>query len=96
MSISPSVAILTAEHDVQSKSFAGVEAPVAIGDYVFIGTGAMIMPGVTLGDGAIVAAGAVVTHDVGPYTIVGGVPARPIGKRTRDLDYRVDYRRFLH
>ncbi|WP_377292220.1 CatB-related O-acetyltransferase [Rhizobium sp. SG2393] len=52
-----------------------------VGPDVWIGTGAMIMPGVTLGAGSIVAAGAVVTRDVAPYTIVGGNPARPIRQR---------------
>ena len=52
--------------------------PVAIGDNVWIGTQAMIMPGVTVGEGSVVAARAVVTSDVPPYTVVGGMPARVI------------------
>lgn len=55
--------------------------PVVIGDDVWIGHGAAVLKGVTIGEGAIVAAGAVVTSDVAPYEIVGGVPARTIGKR---------------
>ncbi|SEH31211.1 Hexapeptide repeat of succinyl-transferase [Selenomonas sp. KH1T6] len=58
--------------------------PVVIGNDVWIGFNALIVPGVTIGDGAVVAAGAVVTKDVLPYTIVGGVPARPIRKRFDD------------
>lgn len=56
-------------------------APVTIGNDVWIGANALIMDGVTIGDGAVVAAGSVVTHDVAPYAIVGGVPAREIRKR---------------
>lgn len=52
--------------------------PVVIGDNVWIGTQAMIMPGVTVGEGSVVAARAVVTTDVPPYTVVGGTPARVI------------------
>ena len=55
--------------------------PVVIGNDVWIGCGAMIMGGVTLGDGCIVAAGAVVTKDVPPYAIVGGVPAKVLKYR---------------
>jgi phosphonate metabolism protein (transferase hexapeptide repeat family) len=52
-----------------------------IGNDVWIGHGAIVLPGVTVGDGAVVAAGAVVTRSVEPYTIVAGVPARPIKRR---------------
>jgi acetyltransferase-like isoleucine patch superfamily enzyme len=58
--------------------------PIVIGNDVWIGDRAMIMRGVTIGDGAIVAAGAIVTKDVAPYAIVGGVPAKEIRKRFND------------
>ncbi len=53
-------------------------APVTIHDRVWIGFNAIILKGVTIGEGAVVAAGAVVTKDVAPYTVVAGNPARPI------------------
>lgn len=59
-----------------------------IGNDVWIGYEAIIMPGVKIGDGAIVGTRAVVTGDVPPYTIVGGVPARPIRKRFDDETIR--------
>lgn len=95
VSISSEVCILTAEHDIQSSIFESREAPVRIEDYVFIGTRAMILPGVWLKKGAVIAAGAVVTKDVEPYTIVAGVPAREIGRRNAKLEYSSHYRRLF-
>ena len=57
------------------------EDEIVIGDYTWIGYGAKILAGVTVGEGSIVAAGAVVTKDVEPYTVVGGVPAKLIKNR---------------
>lgn len=54
---------------------------VTIGADVWLGAGSTVLPGVGVGDGAVVAAGAVVTRDVAPYSIVAGVPAVPIGRR---------------
>ena len=62
--------------------------PIVIDDYVWIGVGATILRGVHIGEGAVVCAGAVVVHDVLPYTVVGGVPAKKIGERNRGLDYK--------
>jgi len=79
--IASEVMIYSQEHDLASVEFRAVGAKVIIGDYVFIGPRAIILPGVTIGRGAVIAAGAVVTKNVEPFTIVGGVPARPIGER---------------
>ena len=75
------VMVYNSEHDLTSPCFAATEAPVIIGDYVFIGPRVIILPGVKIGDGAIIAAGAVVTKDVPENMIVGGVPAKVIGER---------------
>ncbi|MFH2085496.1 MAG: acyltransferase, partial [bacterium] len=80
--IASEVMIYSSEHDLSSPEFSAVSSPVRIGSYVFIGPRAIILPGVTIGDRAVVGAGAVVTKDVGPGTIVGGVPAKLIGERT--------------
>lgn len=95
VSIGPEATILTLGHDPQSPDFADQGGNVIIGDRVWIGYRALIMPGVTIGDGAVVAAGAVVTKDVEPFTIVGGVPAKKIGDRSRELSYELNYRPFL-
>jgi len=91
VSISPDVQIFTAQHDMNDLDFKSVYNPVIINDYAWIGTRAMLLPGVHIGKGAVVAAGAVVTKDVPEYTVVGGVPARPIKERSRDLRYRCEW-----
>lgn len=58
-----------------------VSAPIAIEDDVWVGANAVVLPGVHIGQGAVVGAGAVVTRDVESFTVVGGVPARIIAKR---------------
>ena len=84
VSISPQVAILTAAHSVRDPGFRVELRRIAIGDNVFVGTRAVILPGVTLGRGSVVAAGAVVTADVAPLSVVAGIPARPVGMRPAD------------
>ncbi len=87
ISISPEVHLISASHDINSEDFRYIEKRIHIEDYVWIGTRAIILPGVKLGKGSVVASGAVVSKDVLPYTVVGGVPAKAIGKRTEKLNY---------
>ena len=94
--IASEVMIYNSQHDINSDKFEAVSSPVAVGDYVFIGPRAILLPGVTVGEGAVIAAGAVVTKDVEPYTIVGGVPAKPIGERNiKNLKYRLTRKTFF-
>lgn len=88
VSISHRVCLMTGSHDYRSPHFQGIFHPIVIEDYVWIGVGATILQGVTLGRGSVVCAGAVVTHDVPPYTVVAGVPAQPISTRPQNLDYK--------
>lgn len=96
VSISADVCILTADHDLLDCHFTGKVEPVVIEDYVFIGTRAMILRGVTLGKGSAVAAGAIVTKNVPAFTIVAGVPARKIGNRPQKLDCNCNYRKIFN
>jgi acetyltransferase-like isoleucine patch superfamily enzyme len=77
--IGHNVVIATLNHAFSPEHRGDLEPqPVRIGNQVWVGANATILPGVTIGDGAIVAAGAVVTKDVAPRTVVGGVPAKVI------------------
>jgi acetyltransferase-like isoleucine patch superfamily enzyme len=88
--IASDVLIYNSEHDINSDDFKPIHAPVDIGDYVFIGPRAIILPGVKIGKGAVIAAGAVVTKDIGDFEIAGGVPAKVIGERkNRDPHYKL-------
>lgn len=93
VNFSTDVHIWTGQHDWRSPRFAYQSTPVVIDDRAWISTRVTILPGVHIGEGAVVAAGAVVTGDVAPYTLVGGVPAVRIADRPRDLTYRLPPRR---
>ena len=88
--IASSVMIYNSEHDLTKEDFSAIEEPVEIEDYVFIGPRATILPGVKIGKGSVIAAGAVVTSEVKPFEIVGGVPAKVIGERkNKDPHYKL-------
>jgi acetyltransferase-like isoleucine patch superfamily enzyme len=87
VNLSTGVWIWTLEHDPQGVDFATKGGPVVVDDYAWLSCRATIMPGVSIGRGAVVAGGAVVTKPVPPFAIVGGVPAVVIGERRRDLSY---------
>ncbi|KAB2331371.1 sugar O-acetyltransferase [Bacillus mesophilum] len=79
--IGHNVVLATLNHDINPKKRSNLHpAPISIGNDVWVGSNATILPGVTIGDGAIIAAGAVITKDVPPLVIVGGVPAKVLKK----------------
>lgn len=83
------------QHDPQNPNFRTKEGKVIIKDYAWISCRTIILPGVTIGKGAVIAAGAVVTKDVPDYAIVAGVPAEVVGTRTKNLSYQLSDFPFL-
>jgi acetyltransferase-like isoleucine patch superfamily enzyme len=91
VNVSSQVAVWTVQHDHRDPGFGAVGASVNIGDRAWLSFRCTVLPGVTVGEGAVVAAGAVVTRDVPPYAIVAGVPARVVAQRSpRELSYRLN------
>lgn len=91
--VSPGVWLITSSHDIHDSRFGKTYRPIVIDDYAWIGPRATILSGVTIGRGAIVQAGAVVTQDVEPECVVGGIPARVMGRReVKELSYSLRYR----
>ena len=86
MLIGPNAVLLTSQHHWSDPSLPVVVqghqlAPTRIGDDVWICVNAVTLPGVTIGSGTVVGAGAMVTKDTEPYSIVAGIPARAVGSR---------------
>jgi acetyltransferase-like isoleucine patch superfamily enzyme len=92
VSISAGVWLVTGTHDASDPQFPAIYKPIVIEDYAWIGMRATILGGVTIGRGAIVMAGAVVSRDVPPRAIVGGVPAKIISQRTVEPAYETYFR----
>ncbi len=81
--LASNVCIWTLHHDYNDANFGTKGGAVYIGDYAWLCSHCIILPGVKIGEGAVVASGAVVCKDVEAWTVVGGVPAKEIGKRER-------------
>lgn len=86
--ISSHAKLITGSHDIDDPDFTADFRPISIGHHCWIGTGAIILQGVSIGDGAVVAAGAVVVKDIPEYEVWGGIPARFIRKRSTNLQYK--------
>lgn len=88
--IASQVLIYNDEHDINSLDYGNSFGPVEIGDYVFIGPRAIILPNIKIGKGAVVAAGAVVTKDIPDFEIWGGIPAKKINDRqNKNPNYKI-------
>lgn len=95
VNVSFEACVLSLHHDHNDPTFPAVGGVVTIRDHAWIGARAIILPGVTIGEGAVVAAGAVVAKNVGDFEVVGGVPARVIGHRNREIGYLTDFSPFF-
>ena len=90
VNLSSNVSIYSGAHDHRDPYFRSTPAttrPIIIGDRVWIGSNAIILTGVNIGEGAVVCAGCVVTKDVEPYAVVAGIPAKKVNERPHDLKY---------
>lgn len=93
VNFSSNVSIWTEQHDHRDPYFrckTQIKKPVFIDDRVWIGPNVVILHSVHIGEGAVIAAGAVVTKDVPPFAIVAGIPAKKIGERNNNLKYSFD------
>jgi acetyltransferase-like isoleucine patch superfamily enzyme len=89
VNLSSEVAIWTLQHDPQAADFGTKGGPVVVEDRAWLSFRCTVLPGVTIGEGAVVAAGSIVTKDVAPFAIVAGIPAERIGERERHLTYEL-------
>ncbi len=87
--------IYTAGHDISDPAFGGYNKGVEIRDHVVVFPNCILMPGVEIGEGAVIYPGSVVTRSVSPRSVQGGNPARPIKARTGEIHYRLDYKYWL-
>lgn len=94
--ISSHTKLITGSHDIDDPQFSASFLPIRIGHHCWVGTGAIVLQGVTIGDGSVVAAGAVVTKDIPPFEVWGGVPAKYIRNRNKDFRYEVKGAPILH
>lgn len=89
VNISNEVWLWSMQHDPQCENFSAVGATVVVESNVWLAGRVIVLPGVSLAEGTVVASGAVVTADTLPYTIVAGIPAKKIAARKGGLKYRL-------
>lgn len=92
VNFSTSACIYTEQHDINDPYFRSLNSggKVVINDRAWISSRTTVLPGITVGEGAVLASGAVAVRDLDPFTVYGGVPAKKIGDRSKDLRYEFD------
>lgn len=88
--IASHVKLITGSHDIDDSEYIANFFPIHIGHHCWLGTGAIVLQNVNIGDGAVIAAGAVVTKDVPPFEVWGGIPAKFIRKREKLTSYHIE------
>jgi maltose O-acetyltransferase len=83
--------IYTLGHDIDDPEFKTKGKSVVLEDNVFVFSNVLVMPGVTIGEGAIVLPGSVVVRDIPSYEVWGGNPAKKIKARSKNIDYKINY-----
>lgn len=89
VNLSTGVWIWTMQHDHNCPDFSAVGGPVVVGTHAWLSARTIVLPNLRIGQGCVVAAGAVVTKSTDEYHLYGGIPAKVIGVRSRDLRYRL-------
>ncbi|MBZ9731294.1 acyltransferase [Salegentibacter sp. JZCK2] len=92
--INDGVKLLSGSHNINDPVWGLIKKPIFIDDYVWIATNAIILPGVSIGKGAVIGAGAVVSRNVEPFSIMVGNPAKPLSKK-RDAILKYNPCKFL-
>ncbi len=90
VNISSNVQVYTLQHDTQSSSFSCNGGAVVIKKHSWVSSNSTILPNVSVGEGAVLACGSIATKDIEPFSIYGGIPARFLKKRNKNLDYQLD------
>jgi acetyltransferase-like isoleucine patch superfamily enzyme len=96
VNFSSQVAVWTAQHDPQSATFDVKYGPVTVEERAWLSFRTTVLPGVTIHEGAVLAAHAVATKDIPPFSIAAGIPAHVIGKRNAALTYELTGFPYMH
>lgn len=95
VTLSHRVLLVSADHDIHADDFSGRNRPIKMGNYVFIGAGAIVLGGVSMEKGSVLGAGSVLTKCTGEKEMFLGVPAKYIKQRESSLNYEQNYRRMF-
>lgn len=96
VSVSPGVNFITADHDIYASNFVGRQKEIIVKEHVFIGSDAMILPGVVMEEGSVLGAKSLLTKSTVAFGIYSGLPAKLRANRPNNLNYDACYLRWFH